>query len=378
MALETGIPLNWWGDPGVGKTEIISLVAENCGFKPHIKILSQLTPDSFLGIPYVNKSSGDNIPVTERAIPKWLKEILNDQKEGRKSVIILDEMNLGEVGMLKTVLQTISQKVIGEHSLGKDFPIITIGNPANLALYSTPLEPPMQTRYMSMKWDLNIKGFIDYLKGSREMESLARTPETWKERIPDARYMVADFIEKKIGSTPDIVYGIPENASNRSEMDSYRTPRTWTMAATAYAWNAERGSDERLTRKMVGGLVGTGGAREFVEYASKQDLSNPEKLLANPIDVKIPDRGDRVMAMLNGIVGAVAKEPTEERFRAAWKIIGRALPEARSEAVAAGRKLIDANIGDWAIPSGMGEILGKKPEQNLNDLLGGQKRGPKL
>lgn len=368
--LETGIPIQFWGEPGTAKTATILQVAKALEYRPTILVAAHHDPAGFLGIPYVRRDS-DNNGVTERAIPKWLKLIIESMERGEKNAIFFDEMNLGGPEMLKVILQVASQKIVGDYSLGEDFPILGASNPASVALYPTPEDPPITTRFLNAKWETETNAYINYFKGKSGLDRLEPTPVAWKDRIETSRYLVGEFISAK----PELIYGIPESASARNEMEGYSTPRTWDYAAKVHAWTQGRNLEDRLARKLIGGLVGAGNSREFMEFAVKNDLGNPEMLLKNPMDVRIPDRGDKVITMLNGIVAAFSQNPTEERWRAAWNIIGRAFPEARSEAVSAGRKLMEFNVGNWPPPSNMKEILGTgQPENNINSILGGIKK----
>ncbi|MGH9041509.1 MAG: AAA family ATPase, partial [Acidimicrobiia bacterium] len=69
------------------------------------------------------------------------------------------------------------------------------------------------------------------------------------------------------------------------------------------------------------------------------DLPDPEEVLADPASVRLPERGDRLYALLQAIAAAVGAQPTVDRWEAAFAVIGRAAQQAPDVAAAAARAL---------------------------------------
>lgn len=337
-------------------------------------VLSHHDSASLLGIPFAYMPEGGKAPITTRAIPEWFMEGHEALQNGRKAVVFVDEFNLGDKNIMNASLKFISSKRLGNIKLPKRLPIMAACNPEEVALYPTPIGPPIQTRFLMYAWDVDPEATIAYFRGEDVTIGLPETPENWEERIPETRRMIADFLEVK----PEYVANIEVNPSLRMEQESYALPRTWDYGADVLAWCLATGIDERLTRKFIEGLVGKPAAREFMEFAAHRDLNSPESYLKDPHSFVVPERGDKVHSILSGVVTAFSRTPTEDRWKNAWIVVGKAFASegGRAASVAAGRQLMRFNVSDWKVPAKMAEILDvkEKPKNDLGSILGGPKK----
>jgi hypothetical protein len=85
--------------------------------------------------------------------------------------------------------------------------------------------------------------------------------------------------------------------------------------------------------------VGDGPGVEFLTWVEEMDLPDPEAVLADPTGYTMPERGDRAYAVLSSVAGAVAADPTPERWSAGWKVVVRAAEGAPDVAATAARVL---------------------------------------
>ena len=90
---------------------------------------------------------------------------------------------------------------------------------------------------------------------------------------------------------------------------------------------------------LVRGAVGDGPGVEFLTWVEEMDLPDPEAVLADPAGYTMPERGDRAYAVLSSVAGAVAAEPTPERWNAGWRVVVRAAEGAPDVAAMAARVL---------------------------------------
>ncbi|MDA8150249.1 MAG: ATP-binding protein [Nitrospiraceae bacterium] len=370
-AIETGIPLMAWGGVGLGKTDTAKTMAQQLGFTVILDHPSH-HPDAsaFGGYHFIDhKERGERtLPLTRRSVPEWLERALDASEKNEKIVIILDEYNLAAEDVLKETLGFLRGKRLGPIQLPIDTPVILLNNPPNMALYPTPIEVPVQTRVMMHQWKLEEKAVIDYFKSGGQVSfDVPKIDENWKKRISDSMYVVGMFLE----SRPDLISNVPEDPSMRSEMDSYSVPRTWEYMATLRTWAQARGLSDKEFKNLAKGLVGKGAGNEFVEFAAKNDIGNPEVALSNPLDFTIPDRGDRVIALVNGIAEVFGQNPTEERWKNAWTAIGRIFSsEYQEAAMSAARKMREKNVGGWPEPAKLRSLLGEEGEAAKNNNLG--------
>jgi hypothetical protein len=103
-------------------------------------------------------------------------------------------------------------------------------------------------------------------------------------------------------------------------------------AATAVEASAE------VRALLLGGAVGDGAAHQYLEWASKLDLPDPEEILADPRSFKIPRRGDRAHAALVSVVAVVAANPSIERWASAWDVVSVYVAADRHDIAAVGAK----------------------------------------
>ena len=92
-------------------------------------------------------------------------------------------------------------------------------------------------------------------------------------------------------------------------------------------------------RNLVFGCVGEGAGIEFLEWLQDLDLPNPEIALQDPDGVVFPERGDRLYAALSAVAGAVAADPTPERWLAGWRVLAVATAQAPDVGAMAARVL---------------------------------------
>ena len=90
---------------------------------------------------------------------------------------------------------------------------------------------------------------------------------------------------------------------------------------------------------LVTGAVGEGAGLELLTWLSEMDLPDPEEILADPAGALLPDRGDRLYALLTAVAAAVASRPTGPRWLAGWAILARAGEAAPDVAAMAARAL---------------------------------------
>ncbi|MEJ5257209.1 MAG: MoxR family ATPase [Fervidobacterium sp.] len=106
------------GHAGVGKTTIVNDVAKSLGKKVKTVILSQMEPGDLLGLPIVVNGR------TMFTRPEWLPP---ENESGW--VIFLDELNRAPLFLRQGIMQLLTEKRVGVHSLPEDVCIVAAANP---------------------------------------------------------------------------------------------------------------------------------------------------------------------------------------------------------------------------------------------------------
>jgi hypothetical protein len=130
---------------------------------------------------------------------------------------------------------------------------------------------------------------------------------------------------------------MPQDGSTAGR--GWPSPRSWEMAALLWTAAAVAGASEEARAALIMGAVGRGPGIELLNWAGEMDLPDPEEVLGNPSAFVFPERGDRAYAALSAIAAAVAANPTEQRWLAAWKVLGRSAGKGADVAALAARVL---------------------------------------
>ena len=109
---------------------------------------------------------------------------------------------------------------------------------------------------------------------------------------------------------------IPHEAAARGR--AFPTPRTWDYAARLSAFATAVGASKAVRRLLVAGCLGESVAHEFLAWEATQDLPDPEVVLAAGSAFDFSSlRADRVYVVLQGVLGAIARDNDPDRWAAA-------------------------------------------------------------
>ena len=264
-----------WGAPGIGKSSIVSRVAEESGRQLIDLRLSQLAPTDLRGL-----------PVAKNGVSRWFPpEFLPNEGKG---ILFLDEINMAPPAMQGMAQQLILDRQVGNYVLPKDWLIWSAGNRKEdrASVYDMPA--PLSNRFLH----LNIEPELDSFK----VYSLTNN--------------VSDRIISFLSFRPELLHKIDNN------QPAWPSPRTWIMADQLY----KIGLDISIS-------VGSGPASEFYAfeklYKSLPDLN----LILNGRGEKIKfskDPGTKY-AIVIGLIGR--QKNNKEALNAMKWLIKKATPE---------------------------------------------------
>ena len=102
----------------------------------------------------------------------------------------------------------------------------------------------------------------------------------------------------------------------------------------------------------------TGAGLELLTYATQLDLPDPEAVLADPEGLELPERSDRLLAVLGSVTAAVAGNCTLDRWEAAWEVLGGAADAQRADVAAvAAAELLRLREQAWRPPAAVRSFL---------------------
>ncbi len=144
-------PVMLWGPPGVGKSQIVSRIAERHG-APVIDIrLSQMEPSDLRGIPF---RSGDRV---EWAIPAMLPEAV---RHGPTGILFLDEITSAPPSVSAAAYQLILDRRLGEYQVPEHWAIFAAGNRQGDRGVTYSMPAPLANRFSHFELEVNLDDWV--------------------------------------------------------------------------------------------------------------------------------------------------------------------------------------------------------------------------
>lgn len=145
------IPVMLWGPPGVGKSQLVTQVAQkhNC---PIIDIrLSQMEPSDLRGIPF---RDGEKV---EWAIPSMLP---NKERHGGRGILFLDEITSAPPSVSAAAYQLILDRRLGEYRIPEGWAIFAAGNRQGDRGVTYSMPAPLANRFSHYEIDVNLDDWV--------------------------------------------------------------------------------------------------------------------------------------------------------------------------------------------------------------------------
>lgn len=336
IAAQAGVTPLATGAPGMAKTASIQAFARSVGRKCYTLIGSLRDPADVGGYPYpVTKVSGDGKQDVYMSLipPQWAFEA----HDGAGWVIFIDELTCCPPAVQAALLRVIAEHVVGDLALPPNTWIVSASNPPGVAANGFELEPPMSNRLCHLRWQM------DWSSWDQGMMSGGKFPEpqfpvladNWEDRLAGMGGLVAAFRKRKPSAFHPAEDAKGNMTMERSAMSGpWPSPRSWTNAMRCMAAAESVQADETVVYTLLAGCVGDAAAGEFGEWRRSLDLPDPEELIANAAKAlrekrefsayQHPNRADKVVAMLTGVVGAVLSNNTKDRWEAGMEVFRQA------------------------------------------------------
>lgn len=334
VAVAARVPVLLWGAPGTGKTSAVRAMSEEMGLPCETVIASIREPSDFAGLPVVADRRVTFAP------PRWARQLA----EHDAGILFLDEISTAPPAVQAALLRVVLERVVGDLELPEGIVVIAAANPPELAADGWDLSPPLANRFCHLDWTVESHAFAEGLTGGWAAPVVPVLPDGWESQVAVGRGLVSAFVSVR----PELTVAMPEDGAAAGR--GWPSPRTWEMTALLWTAATAAGASEQARAALVLGSVGQGAGLELLHWASEMDLPDPEEVLADPEAFVMPERGDRAYAALSAIAAAVATNPTEERWLAAWKVLARAAEQGVDVAALAARVLARCRPDGVAAP----------------------------
>jgi len=204
-------PVMLWGPPGVGKSQMVALVAEQHGM-PVIDIrLSQMEPSDLRGIPFRIEDR------VEWAVPSMLPDA---ERHGNQGILFLDEITSVPPSVSAAAYQLILDRRLGAYAVPNGWAIFAAGNRQGDRGVTYTMPAPLANRFSHFEVDVNLDDWVAwaYANGMDErlIAFLRFRPELLFEfdpahnpvAFPSPRsWEFAHRALQKFGDVPDLLTG---------------------------------------------------------------------------------------------------------------------------------------------------------------------------
>jgi len=277
-----GIPLLFWGSPGIGKSAIISSIAKQMGLHCEVVILSIRDPADVGGLPVRTENGIELFP------PSWANNLVKHNG----GILFFDELNCAPPAVQAAALRIVCEKVVGEVVLPKDTLIIAACNPAEEGANSGDLEPPLANRFCHFDLKPDVEMFGDYLQFNKQkvVDYSPIDKKLWDENYSYVTSIITNYLKTN-----------RDNIQGNVEDRSFASPRSWEM--TCRLWATCR--TKRISAfDYIKGCVGEGITKEVYEYMAKLDLPLPTDILYKNA---MPNRIDKIYTSIMATLSFVFK-----------------------------------------------------------------------
>lgn len=126
-------PVLLLGAPGIGKTQIMEQIAQECQVGLVSYTITHHTRQSAIGLPFISKKEfgGKEYAITEYTMSEIVASVYEKmEKTGRKEgILFIDEVNCVSETLAPAMLQFLQCKTFGNHAIPGGWIIVAAGNP---------------------------------------------------------------------------------------------------------------------------------------------------------------------------------------------------------------------------------------------------------
>ena len=336
--VQADVPVLVWDDPGTGKSAYFMAMARALDMRCHVEILSQADPADMGGFPREKDGVIQRMPLS------WLADAM-----AKPMILFLDEITLAPRASLASALRLVNERQTCSGPLHPGTRIVAAANPA--AYTGVDLLPQTANRFAHVDFQdiVPLSAWVHGMLEGFPVPTVVRLPETWAEKIPMHRSLIANFC----AACATEAFRLPTEAAGLGR--AWASRRTWDIAARVAAACDAGGEDDTLA---IASLVGNGPARAFVAWRHAQDLPDPAKVLADPANHPLPAEEDKLYIVLASVAAHAVAKPAPKLWAAAWVVCERACKLHKPDlAIVAGRILAANMPQDVTIPKEAAALL---------------------
>lgn len=312
-----GLPVLFWGPPGIGKSERAETASGRLGLGCEVIFPSTMQPEDVNGVLIPDGKGG--------AVKICMIDGVRKLITAGKGVLFVDEVTGARPATQGALLGAILKRQFGDVKMPSGVRIVAAANPPDQAAGGWDLEPPMANRFAH--FDIgkpSADGWVNYLLSQNlprdtsilDYEDVLKT--NWSSAWAKSQGFFAGFHDKTRGR---FLHKMPAEGS-KDRGRAWPSPRTWTFAAraaaTCLALRSVLAEADDLMLDFINACVGAGAAGEFTTWLREANLPNPEDVLRNgwsPDKLRI-DRNYAVYTAMVAFVIGTKDEATRLKYAA--------------------------------------------------------------
>jgi hypothetical protein len=273
------VPLHVWGACGVGKSQIVSQVAEALGLSLLDLRAVLLDPVDLRGLPRV---TGE---ITEWVPPKFLP------RDG-EGILFLDELTSAPQLTQAACYQLVLDRKLGDYRLPDGWVVVAAGNPASERGVHFSMPRPLRNRFAHLHLEPDLTDWCRWaLKSGVRSEVIA-------------------FLRFK----PELLH----DADVTSDQNAWPTPRSWELASNVLkALSKQTGAtNSAIEGQMLEGTIGPGATAEFVGFLQLfRQLPSIDEILLSPDSAPLPDDPSAQIAIATALGRAMTDQSVTKGAR---------------------------------------------------------------
>lgn len=156
LFLASGVPVVLYGPPGASKTETVksfSRYADEEGNRFLVRVVQPSTEDpmDLHGLKVITRNEKGET-TTQRSMPQIVKDIVDADKQGRKTILLLDEMSTALISQQHALLGLVQSGVYGDVDISGMTAIVMAANPPGTVDVSRDLDKQFLNRAGHIPW----------------------------------------------------------------------------------------------------------------------------------------------------------------------------------------------------------------------------------
>lgn len=279
-------PTFLWGQPGVGKSQIVAQVAKSLGRSLIDIRAAQFDPVDLRGIPTINGNG-----LTHWSVPDMLPQA---ERDGAEGVLFLDELNSAPSSVMAACYQLILDRKLGEYTLPAGWDMVAAGNLESDRGVTNKMPTPLANRFAHFHVIPDVKDWVRW----------AITAGIRPEIIAFIRFR------------PELLHAFDPKSGEKT----FPTPRSWEFTSRTL----EAAPPAEIEFAAYSATVGQAAAAELTGFLRVfRTLPSIDGILVNPLKADVPSDPSTLYALST----ALARRATDNNFGAIWTYSKRMPPE---------------------------------------------------